>query len=474
MKKQNFSKKRLKLLTFFQKIDFNGEFYFFKNTGEIITVEQMSKKMKCSDRTIQRMYKSFKFCHKNGNLNDFLIHKNKGKKAWNEADKETTKQVVEKYKKLEKYYNEKDKTCLLFPSQFIYELELNEEKTLSNSTIRKALNNECILSPYAKKKTKKAYKKNPYAITDDFRKEQNQKALLCDAKKNINKLFMPFGRRIEGDACFIFIEFLGFKIAIGALIDHSGYMLCADCELEETNPLYFSLFSQLFAKFGIPETFVIDCRFTFYSPVGDHKTDFTRSLESLGINVICSSNPKAKPNIERAWSNTKKIIKFDFVKFNIQNFEQLKDYCKNELPKTYNERYAKTDLKNRPSVFRKIDPKDIPYVFEKTYSRTVTKYGSIKLNNVIYKPVDDNGKKINFWSDKVVVHERIYDNVKYVRSGTNIYYLKEDNLVEKNEIEIKDQTIKELNKKLFIKNKEINYLKDRIKNLESFINRSKT
>ena len=184
MKKQNFSKKRLKLLTFFQKIDFNGEFYFFKNTGEIITVEQMSKKMKCSDRTIQRMYKLFKFCHKNGNLNDFLMHKNKGKKAWNEADKEAIKQVVDKYKKLEKYYNEKDKTCLFFPSQFIYELELNEEKTLSNSTIRK----RWIMSVFYLLMRRKRLRKHT--------RKTHMQSLMILEKNKIKKLYFMMQRRI--------------------------------------------------------------------------------------------------------------------------------------------------------------------------------------------------------------------------------------------------------------------------------------
>lgn len=470
MKKQKFTSKRLNILKKFQRINFECDTYINKLTKKVVTVTQIAKDIKLDRRQTIRVINFYKECLSNGRLEEFLIHKNSNKEPWNKFDDSITRPYVNKYLELEKYYSEINSSCLLYPSQFISEISENNELKISESSVRKYLKNEGILSPLAKKKTKRIYKKNPQLITDKFRIEQNKKALMYDLKRATSKWLTPFGRRVEGDACFFDPCNLGYNVATGAIVDHSGFMLTADCDLQETNALYDSLFTQLFAKYGLPETFVIDCRSTFYSPPGREKTDFTQALESKDIEVICSSAPTAKPNVERAWNSLQNWIKFDLTRLGIKTYSEYKHYCRYLLADRYNIRFKKTKFKNNnKNVFRKINPNDINGIFDKTFERTVTRYGTVKINNEYYKAIDSDGNKVHLHSDSVVIHKQISTEQMYIHSGTSKYMLIKDNLKTINIEEQQTKIISELKNKIFLKDKKISYLETKLKNLESFV-----
>ena len=470
MKRKKFINKRKNILKIFNSIDFSKEIYRVKFTKKEIKIIEISKKIKLKKRQTISLINLYKKCLLDGDFDKFINHKHSQKNPWNKIDPNELEHYINMYKEKQEFYSSADIGCLYYPSEFINDLEELGELKHSESTIRKTLKNKCILSPLAKRKTKRKYKKNPQSITDEFIIEQNKKALNYDVKKHTSKFLTPFGKKVEGDACFFDPCGLGFNVATGALMDSSGFMLCADCELEETNPLYYSLFGRMFAKYGLPDTFVIDCRATFYSPEGREKTDFTKALESKGIEVICSSNPKAKPHVERGWNTLQNWYKFQIIKRNIKTYHEYKYFCQNVLPDLYNKRFKKDIYKEvNKNAFRYIHPDDIKFIFEKTFNRKITKTGNIKIDNEIYKAIDEKGNKIKLYSESVVVHKNLLDNSMFIRSSTSKYELIKDDIQLSKIDESKDKIISILREEIFEKNKKISYLETRVKKLESFL-----
>ena len=457
MKNNKFTKKRFKAFYYFQELDFTKEIIFNKRTLKDTNVSEIAKKLKQSERTIWRLIKLYKECEKKSDFTSFIFHKNKNKPAWNKIDQSIKDEYTNQYEAREKFYQEQLKSCIFYPNQFIYECKMKGDLIISESTIRRALNNKCILSPLAKNKTKKLYKKNQNNISDENRKAMNQIAI-CYSIQNFKQKYNFFlGRVVETDACFFDPCNFGFNVAIGAIVDSTGLMLAADCELQETNTLYASIFNQMFYKYGIPETVITDCRRTFYNPDIHNKTDFTLSLEKLGIQVISSSAPTAKPNVERAWGSLQIWIRTELVNAGIKTFEEFKKFCKNELPKRYNERFNKTKYEDNKIAFKEINHNDIPLIFTKTIERKVNKWGHIKIDNEIYIAKKEDGTKYNLTSDFVNIHIRLSDNIMYIRSGSTDYYLEKTNIHIKSVEEKQSEEILRLKREIVMLKKNIHF-----------------
>lgn len=86
----------------------------------------------------------------------------------------------------------------------------------------------------------------------------------------------------------------------------------------------------------------------------------------------------------------------------ILGISQYKDFCKYLLPNLYNTRFKKHVYEqNNKNVFRYINTNDIRFIFDRTSKRKVARTSNIRIENDIYKAINQNGRKVPLYSDNI-------------------------------------------------------------------------
>lgn len=190
---------------------------------------------------------------------EFFVHGNRGRKPKHALSNELKDKIETLY--LSKYFD-----CTY--TQFTEYLAERENIFLSIAVVGQILRERCILSPKARKITKKNIKKKLL--------EKQKKA---KAKKEIAKLqsnivaiedshprqprCIYFGEEIQTDAC-IHLWFGNTKTALHAAIDDStGHVVAAYFDNQETLKGYYNIYYQILTKYGIPYLFKTDKRTVF-------------------------------------------------------------------------------------------------------------------------------------------------------------------------------------------------------------------
>lgn len=118
------------------------------------------------------------------------------------------------------------------------------------------------------------------------------------------------------------------KVALYHAIDvKSGALLGLWYEKEETTQGYQKLLEIVFEKYGLPERIISDKRRTMWGS-DSTETAFKHALKEKGIELFSSSNPKAKPNVERSNSTAQRNVPYFFNKENIKTIKDVKTNMK--------------------------------------------------------------------------------------------------------------------------------------------------
>ena len=99
---------------------------------------------------------------------------------------------------------------------------------------------------------------------------------------------------------------------IGAIDDATNTVMGAFFTQAESSWGYFTLFSDTFGQYGLPQSIYSDCHSVFFTdrePTIDEQllnkrptTEVGRGLEELGVTLILAHSPQAKGRIERLWN----------------------------------------------------------------------------------------------------------------------------------------------------------------------------
>ena len=375
-----------------------------------------------SIRQINRLIAGYKEYGK-----EFFIHGNRGRKPKHALTTEFKDEI-------ELLYNSKYFDCTY--TQFTEYLAERENIFLSVAEVGQILREKYILSPRARKITRKNIKKKLLA--------QKEKA---KSKKEISKIqarivavedahprqprCINFGEEIQTDAC-IHRWFGNTKTALHAAIDDStGLVVAAYFDKQETLNGYYNIYYQILTKYGIPYLFKTDKRTVFeYNKKGttlDEDNTFTQfayACNQLGTAIETSSIPEFKPRIERLFESFQLRLIPELRLANITTIEEANKFLPSFIEK-YNSKFALC-INNTKSVFEKQPNKEKINLTLAILSRRVVDTGhSICFKNKHYRTVNSIGTPIYFGKGTKCMVIEAFDKSLFATVEDRIFSLEE-------------------------------------------------
>lgn len=358
---------------------------------------------------------------------EFFIHGNRGRKPKHALSSEFKDEI-------EMLYTSKYFDCTY--TQFTEYLAERENIFLSIPEVGQILREKYILSPRARKITKKNIKKKLLAEKQkakskkDLAKIQSSIVAVEDAHPRQPRCIY-FGEEIQTDAC-IHLWFGNTKTALHAAIDDStGYVVAAYFDSQETLNGYYNIYYQILTKFGIPYLFKTDKRTVFeYNKKGttlDEDNTFTQfayACNQLGTSIETSSIPEFKPRIERLFESFQLRLIPELRLANITTIEEANNFLPFFLKK-YNSKYALC-IDNTKSVFEKQPSKEKINLTLAVLSRRVVDTGhSICFKKKHYRTVNSVGTPIYFGKGTKCMVIEAFDKTLYATVEDSIFSLEE-------------------------------------------------
>ena len=375
-----------------------------------------------SIRQINRLIAGYKEYGK-----DFFVHGNRGRKPKHALTSEFKNEIETLY--TSKYFD-----CSY--TQFTEYLAERENIFLSVPEVGQILRERGILSPRARKVTKKNLKKKLIAQKEKAKSKkeiaQLQASIVAieDAHPRQPRCIY-FGEEIQTDAC-IHLWFGTFKTALHAAIDDAtGQVVAAYFDNQETLNGYYNIYYQILVKYGIPYLFKTDKRTVFeYNKKGttlDEDNTFTQfayACNQLGTSIECSSVPEFKPRIERLFETFQLRLIPELRLANITTIEEANNFLPAFLDK-YNSKFALC-IDNTKSVFEKQPSLQKINLTLAVLSRRIIDTGhSICFKKKHYITVNSVGTPIYFGKGTKCMVIEAFDKSLYATVEDSIFSLEE-------------------------------------------------
>lgn len=355
-----------------------------------------SKKLSISRRQVNRLIIKYKEKGKAG-----FVHGNRTKKPVNALNNSISKDIITLYKN--KYYD-------FNFNHFKEFLESKENIKVSYKFIYKTLTNEGILSPKARKKTKREYAKRKLLeekkINLNMKQEQIESIIsheisLEEAHPRLEKP-KYFGEIIEQDGS-IHKWFGEIKTCLHLAIDKAtSTIVGAYFDKQETLNGYYHVFYQILTNYGIPYKFFTDNRTVFnYIKLNPDKrtsdkdvlTQYGYACKQLGVDLETSSVSQAKGLIERTNGTFQGRLIQELRLNGITTIKEANKYLIEVFVPNFNKRFA-LDYKKFESVFEKSPSKEtINYTLAILTPRKIDNGNAIKYYGKYYHPYLNNSIK---------------------------------------------------------------------------------
>lgn len=355
-----------------------------------------SKKLGISRRQIDRLIVIYKEKGKSG-----FVHGNRSKKPVNALDKSISEDIITLYRT--KYYD-------FNFNHFKEFLKINENIDVSYKFIYKTLTKDGILSPRARKKTKREFAKqkllqekkiNSVMSNEQIESIISHEMALEDSHPRGEKP-KYFGEIIEQDGS-IHTWFGGIKTCLHLAIDKAtSTIVGAWFDRQETLSGYYHVFYQILTNYGIPYKFLTDNRtvFNYISLSPDKRTNdkdvltqYGYACRQLGIALETTSVSQSKGLIERTNGTFQGRLVQELRLHNITTIDEANKYLTEVFVPYFNERFA-LDYKKFSSVFEEAPSKEkINYTLAVLTPRKIDNGNSIKYQNKYYQPYLNNELK---------------------------------------------------------------------------------
>ena len=355
-----------------------------------------SKKLGLSRRQIDRLIIIYKEKGKAG-----FVHGNRTKKPINALDKSISEDIILLYKNKYQDWNF---------NHFKEFLKKDENIDVSYDFIYKTLTKEGILSPKARKKTKREFakqkllkeKKINLAMTDEqINTIVNHEIALEDSHPRGEKP-KYFGEVIEQDGS-IHQWFGDIKTCLHLAIDKAtSTIVGAYFDKQETLNGYYHVFYQILTNYGIPYKFLTDNRTVFnYISLNPDKrtsdkdvlTQYGYACKQLGVDLETTSVSQAKGLIERTNGTFQGRLVNELKLYGITTIEDANKYLIDVFVPYFNERFA-LDYKKFESVFEESpNTEKINYTLAVLTPRKIDNGNSIKYYGKYYQPYLNNKLK---------------------------------------------------------------------------------
>ena len=375
-----------------------------------------------SIRQINRLIKGYNEYGK-----EFFIHGNRGRKPKHALSSEFKDEI-------ELLYTSKYFDCTY--TQFTEYLDERENIHLSIAEVGQILRERHILSPRARRITKKNLKKSLLIQ----QKQAKSKKEIAKLQADIVALedshprqprCIYFGEEIQIDAC-IHLWFGKAKTTLHAAIDDAtGHVVAAYFDNQETLNGYYNVYHQILTKYGIPYMFKTDKRTVFeYNKKGTTSdedntfTQFAYACSQLGTNIECSSVPEFKPRIERLFLSFQSRLIPELRLSNINTIEEANAFLPSFLDK-YNSKFALC-INNTKSVFEKQPSEQKINLTLAVLSRRIVDTGhSICFKKKHYRTINSIGTPIYFGKGTKALIIESFDKKLYATIENSIFALEE-------------------------------------------------
>ena len=384
-------------------------------------------KLGISKRQINRLIIKYK---ENGKY--AFIHGNRSKKPVNALDKSISEDIITLYKN--KYYD-------FNFNHFKEFLKKDENIDVSYDFIYKTLSKEGILSPKARKKTRKEFIKKQLLkekkINNDMSNEEieiivNHEIALEDSHPRCEKP-KYFGEVIEQDGS-IHNWFGDKKSCLHLAIDKAtSNVVGAYFDKQETLNGYYNVLYQILTNYGIPYKFLTDNRTVFnYMSLNPDKrtsdkdvlTQYGYACKQLGIELETTSVSQAKGLIERTNGTFQGRLVQELRLNGINTIEEANKYLIDVFVPNFNKRFA-IDYKKFSSAFDDSPSEEkINYTLAVLTPRKIDNGNSIKYHNKYYQPYLDNKIKCFIPKTECLVI-KAFNSDLLVAIDENVYELKE-------------------------------------------------
>lgn len=352
-----------------------------------------AKKLGISRRQIDRLIIKYKEKGKSG-----FIHGNRGKCPSTTLDKSISEDIILLYKTKYQDFNF---------NHFKEYLEEEENINVSYDFIYKHLTNAGILSPKARKRTKKEFikkqllkeKKINLAMSDEqIETIVNHEITLEDSHPRGEKP-KYFGEVIEQDGS-IHLWFGNKKTCLHLAIDKATSTIVGGYfDKEETLYGYYHVLHQILINYGIPYKFLTDNRTVFnYMYLNPDKrtsdkdvlTQYGYACKQLGIDLKTTSVSQAKGLIERTNGTFQGRLVNELKLNGITTIEEANKYLIEVFIPKFNNKFA-MNYKKFQSVFEEApDENTINYTLAILTPRKIDNGNAIKFKNKYYQPYLNN------------------------------------------------------------------------------------
>jgi len=374
----------------------------------------------CTERHINRLIVGY-----NQKGKEFFIHGNKGRTPVNSID-ETTKGLI-----IDLYRTKYADANLVHYSELLLKFE---NIKVSSSCIRKILLDEFILSPKARRKTKKNVKA--------YLKELQKTPL---TKKEATEIFNAIidiedshprrprcayvGEMLQMDASlheWFGIEKTQLHIAVD---DATGAIMGAYFDSQETLNGYYNVLYQILTQYGIPAMFFTDRRTVFEykkkntsSLEKDTFTQFSYACNHLGIEIKTSSVAQAKGRVERMFQTLQSRLPLEMRLANISTLEQANEFL-NSYIKEFNAQFALPVNSIKSAFDVQLCDEKINLTLAILTNRVVDNGHCIKFNKTYYRPIDCNGYPVNYRKGTSCIVIKAFDNTMFLCVDEKVYAL---------------------------------------------------
>jgi transposase len=348
-----------------------------------------SQKLGISRRQIDRLIIKYKENGKSG-----FVHGNRGRAPSKALDKSISEDIILLYKNKYQDFNF---------SHFKEYLEEEENIQVSYKFIYNILTKEGILSPKARKKTKKEFTKkklikekkiNLAMSNEEIEAKVSHELALEDSHPRGEKP-KYFGEIIEQDGS-IHLWFGDKKTCLHLAIDKAtSTIVGAYFDKEETLNGYYHVLYQILVNYGIPYKFLTDNRTVFnYMSLNSDKrtsdkdvlTQYGYACKQLGIDLKTTSVSQAKGLIERTNGTFQGRLVNELRLNGITTIDEANKYLIEVFVPKFNNKFA-MDYKKFPSVFEASPNEEkINYTLAVLTTRKIDNGNSIKYQNKYYQP----------------------------------------------------------------------------------------
>ena len=357
---------------------------------------KIALKLSISRRQVDRLIANYKEKGKSA-----FVHGNRSKCPANALDKSISEDIILLYKNKYQDWNFKH----------FYEWLIEKENfKVSYKFVYNTLTKEGILSPKARKKTKREYakkkllKEKKINLTMSLEQIENivsHEMALEDAHPRGEKP-KYFGEVIEQDGS-IHLWFGNKKTCLHLAIDKAtSAIVGAYFDKQETLNGYYHVFYQILTNYGIPYKFFTDNRTVFnYMTLNPDKrtsdkdvlTQYGYACKQLGIELETSSVSQAKGLIERTNGTFQGRLVNELKLNGITTIEEANKYLTEVFVPDFNKRFA-MDYKKFESVFEASPSLEkINYTLAVLTPRKIDNGNSIKYYGKYYQPYLENELK---------------------------------------------------------------------------------